>query len=72
MRRAIAMMAPAEKLQSTAEDVRAAQLLLLKAETELIRYSEDTNPKRTKNIEARRSHWQTISVEAILIQYSAD
>jgi hypothetical protein len=70
LRRAIAIMEPVEKLQAAAEDVRAVQLLLLKAEFELIRYSEEPNAKRIRNIELKRNHWQTISVEAILVQYS--
>ena len=72
LRRAIAMMAPLEKLQMAAEEVRAAQLLLAKAESELIRYSDDANARRIKNIELRRAHWQTISVEAILVHYSTE
>jgi hypothetical protein len=40
LRRAIAIMASVVKLQKAAEDVRAAQLLVLKAEFELIRYSD--------------------------------
>jgi hypothetical protein len=70
MRRAIAKMESVEKLQAAAEDVRAAQLLLLKAEFELIRYSEEPNAKRIRNIELKHDHWQTISVEAILVRYS--
>lgn len=72
LRRAIATMAPLEKLQMAAEEVRAAQLLLAKAEFEFIRYSDDANARRIKNIELRRVHWQTISVEAILVQYSIE
>jgi hypothetical protein len=72
LRRAIAMMAPVEKLRLAAEEVRAAQLFLLKAEFELIRYSDDVNARRIKNIELKRTHWQAISVEAILIQYSVE
>jgi hypothetical protein len=70
LRRAIAAMAPVEKLQQAAEGVRASQLLLLKAEFELIRYSDAVNDRRIRNIELKRDYWQTISVEAILVQYS--
>lgn len=70
LRRAIAAMAPVEKLQQAAEAVRAGQLLLLKAELELIRYSDAVNHRRIRNIEVKRDYWQTISVEAILVQYS--
>ena len=70
LRRAISIMAPVAKLHVAAEGVRAAQLLLLKAELELIRYAEDADAKRIKNIEQRRDHWQTTSEEAILVQYS--
>jgi hypothetical protein len=70
LRRAISIMAPAEKLQLAAEGVRSAQLLILKAELELIRYSADADAKRIKTIELKRDHWQSISVEAILVQYS--
>jgi hypothetical protein len=45
LRRAIDTMASVEKLQKAAEDVRTAQLLLAKAELELIRYSENADGK---------------------------
>ena len=66
------MMAPVEKLRLAAEELRAAQLLLWKAEFEIIRYSDNVNAKRMRNIELKRTHWQTISVEAILVMYSAE
>jgi hypothetical protein len=74
LRRAIAKMQPTQKLHAAAEKVRSAQLLVCKAELELIRYSEGTlrTPeehrlsKRTASIERTRNHWQTITVEAIL------
>jgi hypothetical protein len=70
---------PARKLQEAAESVRSAQLLVLKAELELVRYSEVAfsermrkiqYSKRVRSIERKRDYWQTITVEAILIQYS--
>ncbi len=70
LRRALGIMAPVEKLKLAAEGVRAAHLLLLKAELELIRYSEDADVRRIRKIELKRDHWQSISVEAILVQYS--
>jgi hypothetical protein len=70
LRRAIVMMASVEQLQKAAEGVRAAQLLLLKAEFELIRYSDAPSAKRIRNIKTKRDHWQKISVEAILMQYA--
>jgi hypothetical protein len=69
LRRALTLMAPVEKLHAAAEDVRASQLLVLKAEEELIRYSPETDSKRLKNIERKRDYWQSMSVEAILVQY---
>ena len=80
LQRAIAKMEPARKLQEAAEAVRAAQLLVLKAELELIRYSEVAHSermrriehaKRMKSIERKREYWQTITVEAILVQYAS-
>jgi hypothetical protein len=62
-------MAPVEKLHAAAEHVRSAQLLVLKAHAENIRYAPDADPKRLKNIERQRSHWNAISVEAILVKY---
>lgn len=79
LRRAIAKMGPPQKLQEAAESVRLAQLLVLKAELELIRYSEVAHSermrkieytKRTSSIERKRDYWQSITVEAILIQYA--
>jgi hypothetical protein len=79
LQRSIAKMEPAGKLQEAAEAVRAAQLLVLKAELELIRYSEVAysermrrieHAKRVKSIERKREYWQTITVEAILIQHA--
>ena len=79
LRRAIAKMEPAQKLQEVAEAVRLAQLLVLKAELELIRYSEVAysqrmrkieHSKRASSIERKRDYWQSISIEAILIQYA--
>jgi hypothetical protein len=79
LRRAIAKMESAQKLQEAAESVRSAQLLVLKAELELIRYSEVAHSermrkieysKRASSIERKRDYWQTITVEAILIQYA--
>jgi len=72
-------MGPPQKLQEAAESVRLAQLLVLKAELELIRYSEVAHSermrkieytKRTSSIERKRDYWQSITVEAILIQYA--
>lgn len=79
LRRAIAKMEPTRKLQEAAESVRLAQLLVLKAELELIRYSEVAHSermrkiehsKRASTIERKRDFWQTITIEAILIQYA--
>lgn len=70
LRRVIAAMAPISKLHLAAEGVRSAQLLLLKAESELIRYASDSNARQIENIERKREHWQSVSVEAILIQYA--
>src|SRR5258708_6078904 len=79
LRRVIARMEPAQKLQDAAELVRLAKLLVLKAELELIRYSEVAHAqrlrkieysKRASSIERKRDYWQTITVEAILIQYA--
>jgi hypothetical protein len=56
-----------------AENVRAAQLMILKAERELIRYDSETE-ERTRQlgaIEKKRNTWQGMSVEAIVQQYSA-
>lgn len=62
-----------------AEKVRSAQLLVCKAELELIRYSEGAHSerlrsidlsKRMASIEHKRNHWQMITVEAILVQYA--
>jgi hypothetical protein len=79
LRRAIAKMQPTQRLHAAAEKVRSAQLLVYKAELELIRYSEVAYSerlrsvdlsKRMASIERKRNHWQTITVEAILVQYS--
>jgi hypothetical protein len=79
LRRAIVKMEPAQKLQEATEAVRLAQLLVLKAELELIRYSEVAHfermrkiehPKRASSIERKRDYWQTITVEAILMEYA--
>jgi hypothetical protein len=79
LRRAIGRMEPTQKLQEAAESVRLAQLLVLKAEQELIRYSEVAHSermrkieysKRASSIERKRDYWETITVEAILVQYS--
>ena len=61
------------KVSRAAENVRAAQLMILKAEQELIRYDSETE-ERTRQlaaIEKKRNTWQGISVEAIVQQYSA-
>jgi hypothetical protein len=79
LRRAIAKMQPTQKLHAAAEKVRSAQLLVCKAELELIRYSEGAHSerlrsidlsKRMASIEHKRNHWQMITVEAILVQYA--
>jgi hypothetical protein len=70
LRRAIAQMEPAEKLRKSAEYVRSAQLLKVRAQYELCRYTEDANSKRIKGIRRKRAHWQGISVEAILMLYA--
>jgi hypothetical protein len=79
LRRAIGRMEPTQKLQEAAESVRLAQLLVLKAEQELIRYSEVAHSERVRKIEhskrasgikRKRDYWETITVEAILVQYS--
>lgn len=79
LRRAIVKMEPVRKLQEAAELVRSAQLLVLKAEFELIRYSEVgasvgmrkmDHSKRVASIERKRNYWETITVEAILLQYA--
>jgi hypothetical protein len=70
LQRALAQMAPVHKLHAAAEHVRAAQLLVLKAHAENIRYSPTADPKRLRNIERQRIHWRDISVEAILVQYA--
>jgi hypothetical protein len=70
LRQALALMAPVDKLHAAAEHVRKAQLLILKAHAENIRYAPDLDPKRLENIERQRSHWRAISVEAILVQYA--
>jgi len=46
LQRALAQMAPVHKLHAAAEHVRAAQLLVLKAHAENIRYSPTADPKR--------------------------
>jgi hypothetical protein len=64
--------APA-KVSPAAENVRAAQLMILKAEQELIRYDSETE-ERTRQlaaIEKKRNTWQGMSVEGIIQQYSA-
>ena len=61
------------KVSRAAEKVRAAQLMILKAEQELIRYDSDTE-ERTRQlaaIERKRNAWQGMSVEVIVQQYSA-
>jgi hypothetical protein len=79
LRRAIAKMEPVQKLQLVAEKVRAAQLLVCKAELELVRYSQEAHSerlraiehsKRVAKIERKRDLWQSITVEAILIEYA--
>jgi hypothetical protein len=79
LRRAIARMQPTQKLHAAAEKVRSSQLLVCKAELELIRYSEGTDfnrlrsidlSKRMASIERKRNYWQKITVEAILVQYA--
>jgi len=61
------------KVSRAAENVRAAQLMILKAEQDLIRYDPETEA-RTRQlaaIEKKRNTWQSMSVEAIVQQYSA-
>jgi len=61
------------KVRRAAENVRAAQLMILKAEQELLRYDSETE-ERTRQltaIEKRRNTWQGMSIEAIVQQYSA-
>jgi len=61
------------KVRRAAENVRAAQLMILKAEQELIRYDPETE-QRTRQlaaIEKRRDTWQGMAVEAIVQRYSA-
>jgi len=79
LRRAIAKMQPTQKLHAAAENVRSAQLLVCKAELDLIRYSEAAFserltsidlPKRIASIERKRNYWQTITVEAIPVRYA--
>jgi hypothetical protein len=79
LRRAIAKMQPTQKLLAAAEKVRSAQLLVCKAELELIRYSEGARSERLKSmdlakrmasIERKRYHWQAITVEEILVQFA--
>jgi len=63
-------MAPVEKLRAAAELVRSAQLLVLKAHEENVRYMADSDSKRLTNIARQRDYWRAISVEAILVKYS--
>jgi hypothetical protein len=70
LRRALALMAPVNKLHATAELVRSAQLLVLKAHAENVRYPPDADAKRMSNIDRQRSYWRAISVEAILLKYT--
>jgi hypothetical protein len=70
LRKSLALMAPTAKLQAAAELARSAQLLVLKAHAEGVRYSPDVDPKRLANIDNQLQYWRTISVEAILLAYA--
>src|SRR5262245_48350558 len=62
------------KVNRAAENVRAAQLMILKAEQELIRYDSETEEKTRQlaAIEKKRNVWQVMPAEAIVQQYSAN
>lgn len=61
------------QVHRAAEAVRAAQLAILKAEHELIRYYPETEERaqRIAAIAEKRAEWQAISGEAIVRKYSA-
>jgi hypothetical protein len=73
LRHALSSGAASERLHRAAEHVRRAQLAVLKAEQELVRYDQQ-NEERSRHlasIEKRRDSWQSMAVESILQQYSA-
>jgi hypothetical protein len=73
LRHALSSGLASAKVSRAAENVRAAQLMILKAEQELIRYDPET-AERTRQlaaIERKRNTWQGMSVEAIVEQCSA-
>lgn len=61
------------RVNRAAENVRAAQLTILKAEQELIRYDSETEERARQlaAIEKKRNTWQGMSVEAIVQHYAA-
>ncbi len=68
LRHALSSGLASEKVSRAAENVRAAQPMILKAEQELIRYDRETEA-RTRQlaaIEKKRNTWQGMSVEAIV------
>jgi hypothetical protein len=59
------------RVSRASEQVRAAQLMILKAEQELIRYDPETE-ERTRQlaaIEKKRNTWRGMSVEAVVQHY---
>jgi hypothetical protein len=73
LRHALSAAAAPERLRRTAENVRIAQLAVLKAEKELVRYDKDSEERsrRLASIELRQHVWQSTTIESIIQQYSA-
>jgi hypothetical protein len=73
LRHALSSRLSSSKVNRAAENVRAAQLMILKAEQELIRYDSEAEEKTRQlaAIEKKRNVWQVMPVEAIVQRYSA-
>lgn len=72
LQHALSCGAAPERLHRAAENVRAAQLSVLKAEQELIRYEPESEERsrHLASIEKKRDAWQSRPVESIIQQYS--
>ncbi len=73
LRHALSSGAAPAKVSRAAENLRAAQLAILKAEQELIRYRVETEEKhlRMASIAEKRATWQAMPAEEIIDQYRA-
>ena|SRR5690349_7311472 len=64
----------AARIARAVDEVRASQLAILKARSELVRYKPDTTQKtrQLESIEAAETLWRTLTAEDIVSRYAKD